>query len=195
MRCEVARGMRDETAGPVKKLEDLIAWQKARRLLDRRGTSPDLGGLHRAPHSGCRRVPRRRAGGDCASSVEDQLERVASMVRSADIAFRDVVSAQLWGETERWRLRREAGYAYRPAPYSGKIDLFRASGRRDALWADHRFHPATGDATWGWSTLSTQPVQVHLVLGDHLSMLREPFVANLAERVTRCLEHAGRTPR
>ncbi|HEX2242874.1 MAG TPA: hypothetical protein VHK27_06405, partial [Gammaproteobacteria bacterium] len=42
-------------------------------------------------------------------------------------------------------------------------------------------------AAWGWDQFSEGPVEVHVVPGDHLTMMTEPHVQVLAERLKACL--------
>ncbi|MCP5047073.1 MAG: AMP-binding protein [bacterium] len=48
----------------------------------------------------------------------------------------------------------------------------------------------TGDPTWGWKRLSTEPVDVHILPGDHKSILEEPHVRTLANRLRQCIQDA-----
>lgn len=76
-------------------------------------------------------------------------------------------------------LYAEAGVAqatnnYIPDHYQGKITLFRARGAVDDAGAD--------GVAWGWSRVATDGVDVHLVPGDHGSMMSEPHVHVLVEK-------------
>jgi malonyl CoA-acyl carrier protein transacylase len=39
------------------------------------------------------------------------------------------------------------------------------------------------DPTWGWRELSAKPVELHIVPGNHFTMMNEPFVRDLAKQV------------
>jgi thioesterase domain-containing protein len=43
-------------------------------------------------------------------------------------------------------------------------------------------------ADWGWSQYAEGPVAVHLVPGDHHTMMSEPHVQMLAEKLKKCLD-------
>lgn len=43
------------------------------------------------------------------------------------------------------------------------------------------------DPTWGWSQLSTRPVDVHIVPGNHFTMMMEPHVKIMTEKLNLCL--------
>ena len=72
---------------------------------------------------------------------------------------------------------------YLPRPYPGKVILFRALER-------DKFDPYYTDPQLGWGELPIGIFEVHHVPGDHLSMLREPHVRVLAEKLTDCLDEA-----
>lgn len=65
--------------------------------------------------------------------------------------------------------------AYRPGAYAGRVVLCSASGRPSEYHAD---------ATLGWKTCATGPIELHTVPGDHITMMRMPQVGILVE----CLE-------
>jgi len=69
---------------------------------------------------------------------------------------------------------------YRFLPYPGRITLFRASDGMGA--ADDRYG-------WdlGWGRLAEAGVEVHEVTSDHLGILREPSVRELAREIAACL--------
>jgi amino acid adenylation domain-containing protein len=74
----------------------------------------------------------------------------------------------------------QARRAFQPAVSPVPIVLFRA---QDALPAG----PAHDDDSLGWSALSTQPVRVVWTSGDHVTMMSEPGVQQLARELRACL--------
>ncbi|MEK8019804.1 MAG: amino acid adenylation domain-containing protein, partial [Candidatus Parabeggiatoa sp.] len=44
------------------------------------------------------------------------------------------------------------------------------------------------EATWGWSQYASCPVDIHVVPGDHHTMMSQPHVQVLAEKLRACLE-------
>ena len=46
------------------------------------------------------------------------------------------------------------------------------------------------DPSEGWGRLASEGVDVHLVPGNHFSMLREPNVQVLGEQLRQCVEDA-----
>ncbi|MGD1702261.1 amino acid adenylation domain-containing protein [Dapis sp. BLCC M229] len=69
--------------------------------------------------------------------------------------------------------------------YQGRITLLRTSTLSEEL---AMFGEFPTDETWGWSQFSSLPVDVHILSGNHSTMLREPHVQVLAETLKLCLE-------
>jgi len=77
-----------------------------------------------------------------------------------------------------------ARMSYQPRPYPGRVTLFRVR-------AGSMFHPLEHDLGWGQFALGG--VQVFTVRGTHLSILEDPRVQELADRLRRCLEEADQS--
>ncbi|MBW4548499.1 MAG: amino acid adenylation domain-containing protein [Symplocastrum torsivum CPER-KK1] len=83
------------------------------------------------------------------------------------------------------KLNTQASQAYVPQVYPGRVTLFRAS--------KHEFEDRINyslDPEFGWGDLVTGGLEIHQVSGDHLSMLKEPHVQGLAEKLRDCLSKA-----
>jgi thioesterase domain-containing protein len=65
---------------------------------------------------------------------------------------------------------------YRPQPYAGRITLLQST--------DGAHDPSV------WTPFSAKPVEVHIVAGDHVSMVTEPYVTTLAVQLQQCLDKA-----
>jgi thioesterase domain-containing protein len=80
----------------------------------------------------------------------------------------------------------EAQQRYEPQPYSGSIDLFRASQVAE------EFQRAAGglydDPTFGWQTFCNRPVMVNYVPGTHMRMMDHPHVQALGASLQRRLD-------
>nr|WP_287310714.1 non-ribosomal peptide synthetase [Moorena sp. SIO1G6] len=65
--------------------------------------------------------------------------------------------------------------------YQGEITLFRTS----EVYQDElgMLGEIPRDPTWGWNQLSSQTVEVEVVPGNHTTMLSEPYVQVLAEKL------------
>ncbi len=69
---------------------------------------------------------------------------------------------------------------YEPEIFAGQITLFWASGDRRA----------SSDLVSGWSVLAGGGINVHEISGNHLNIIKEPYVAELALKLQRCLAQA-----
>jgi aspartate racemase len=70
---------------------------------------------------------------------------------------------------------------YLPRPYPGRITLFPPSLRSVGEFPDPE---------QGWGSLALGGVEVHDVTGDHLTMLSEPYVAVVAQKLTECIHRS-----
>ena len=68
--------------------------------------------------------------------------------------------------------------AYRPRPYSGSITLIKASQPLDEQLPSKDL---------GWSKWA-EDVVVETVLGNHYTLVREPNVETLADKLNGCLQ-------
>lgn len=68
---------------------------------------------------------------------------------------------------------------YAPRPFQGGLDIFITAEQR-------MMHQA--DPTLGWRTLCLGAIESHSIEGNHLSMFQEPYVRDLAAKLTTCLE-------
>ena len=95
-------------------------------------------------------------------------------------------------QLERWvrvyRSHHEATWRYKPRPYPGPITVFRA--RVASLLAASQGVHVEREPDLGWGGLSPRPIEVHEVPGDHESLVSEPHVVTLAERLRQCLLEA-----
>jgi len=74
-----------------------------------------------------------------------------------------------------------AARQYSPAPYAGRLVLFRTP----------RMHLSAPAKDMGWSALSTEPVDVQMIPGSHTTILQEPQVSVLAEKLRAFLLASG----
>jgi thioesterase domain-containing protein len=75
----------------------------------------------------------------------------------------------------------QATLSYAPQPYSKRITLFRTS---------IEVSKNLDNPMLGWNELTSEAVDVHLVPGNHLTMLKIPNVQVLAKQLKRCFEKA-----
>ncbi|BAY78555.1 amino acid adenylation domain-containing protein [Nostoc linckia NIES-25] len=73
--------------------------------------------------------------------------------------------------------------------YPGRITLIRASETPPERLTS-KFSEISQDSTWGWSEYSCEPVNIHFVPGNHITMMAEPHVQVLAEQLKDCIQQA-----
>jgi thioesterase domain-containing protein len=112
---------------------------------------------------------------------DEQLTYVLERVKAAGLAPPDVELAQLRRHLHVLQTNLQARQSYRPQEYPGPITLLRASERSGVV---------PQDSTLGWGKLATGGVEVQTVPGNHYTMLREPHVQVLAERLRAILRAA-----
>jgi amino acid adenylation domain-containing protein len=90
-----------------------------------------------------------------------------------------------------YKTRQKAVRFYHPQPYPGRITLFRAA-ETDPWLAEHFIKAGVdvNDKTCGWGALSTEPVEVYEIPGNHDRMCYEPHVRVLAKRMRQCIDKA-----
>jgi amino acid adenylation domain-containing protein len=75
----------------------------------------------------------------------------------------------------------KAGQIYLPQLYAGKMTLFRASNQPLGI---------EPDPTLGWENLVAGGIEIHEIPGHHGSIVAEPYVRVLAEKLSECIETA-----
>ena len=76
-----------------------------------------------------------------------------------------------------------ASNRYKPSPYYGKITFFWASDRPEG----------PSDSRLGWRELAERGTDIHRIPGIHETMLQEPQLGALAERLKTCLDQASQS--
>jgi thioesterase domain-containing protein len=90
------------------------------------------------------------------------------------------------------RLFRQSATNYQIKPYTGRITLF-VLAERDAM-SDSLFDPALGHISpfLGWDSVATEEVERYELEGEHITILREPFVGRLGRYLKGCLDREAR---
>ncbi|MBD2562853.1 MULTISPECIES: amino acid adenylation domain-containing protein [Nostoc] len=120
---------------------------------------------------------------------EDQLKYVLERLKNADILPPDDEITQLNNMVQ--RLKANAVVNYVPQEiYPTKITLLRA--KENIVKVDESNSEVLSDILqdlhWGWSKFSAEPVNVHFVPGNHVTMMNLPHVQVLAEKLKACIE-------
>lgn len=111
--------------------------------------------------------------------TDEQVAYVFEKAREVDWIYPDVTLPQFRHFVRLLRLHTEAWRAYEPQPYPGRITLFRA---------DEQPEESLEGWDMGWGELTGGGVAVHQVPGDHLTMIQEPHVQVLVEKLRVCLD-------
>jgi thioesterase domain-containing protein len=105
---------------------------------------------------------------------EAQLRFFVERLQRAGVVHSGDSLAQLRRLLRVYKTNVRAFRLYEPRPYPGPVTLVRAERAE--------FDPALGPDL-GWEKLSPQPVDRLDVPGDHITLLAEPHVRTLAERL------------
>lgn len=88
--------------------------------------------------------------------------------------FRDLLRQIPEPQRVEFQRHRDALARYAPASYEGRVTLFRVRGH--ALWSSQ-------DAAKGWRQLARGGVDVVVLPGNHISIMRPPIVERLADEI------------
>ena len=113
---------------------------------------------------------------------DEQLLYIMEQAKKANIMPQELTLTQVKRSLQNFRSRVHAGKHYEPEPYPGKVTLFKCEQiqPRDVEILE-------ADPTWGWGDISSEPVDIHRVPGSHESMVLEPDVRILAEKLSACI--------
>jgi amino acid adenylation domain-containing protein len=116
-------------------------------------------------------------------TADDQLEWLLRAARNASLAPPDVELSRLRRHLRVFASNLHAMRSHAPAPYRGRVTLFRAADAADS------------EALTTWDELVMGGITLNEVPGDHNSILREPNVRVLAAQLSSCLHEADAPPR
>lgn len=113
---------------------------------------------------------------------DEQLLYIMEQAKKARIMPQELTLHQVKRSLQNFKSRVGAARSYAARVYPGKVTLFRCTetqpGDKDFLAAD---------PTWGWSRISEEPVELHIVAGSHESMVAEPDVLDAAAKLKECI--------
>lgn len=119
---------------------------------------------------------------------DEQLNYFKEQLQIANLLPPDVGTKQLRGLMQVSKTNHQTASVYMPqAVYPNQITFFR-SIEIDAV--DDANSEMVEELGLGWNKFSAQPVDIHLVPGDHITMLNEPHVQVLAQQLTICIEQS-----
>ena len=109
---------------------------------------------------------------------DELLTRVLEQAKLAGLVPNDVEASQAHPFIELCKADFRATRNYLPRRYPGRITLFRAAQELTGM---------SSDPTLGWNKWAAEGVDVHVVPGNHASMVYKPHVEVLAQKLTFCL--------
>lgn len=111
--------------------------------------------------------------------LEEQLEYILEQAKNHNIVPSEVGVQQMQDLYQVYHATAKAACNYEARPYLGAINLFNAS--KPLVEIDI-------DAKLGWEDWVKGKIEVYEITGDHHSIMREPDVGFLAEKLALCLQ-------
>ena len=123
-------------------------------------------------------------------TVEEQLKYVLNFFKMANMLPPNAKTTQLENIVQAYKTSCLCLVDYLPQQiYPGKITILRAN--EDLPDDPNRELVAEcEDLSLGWNEFSSEPVDIHFVLGNHVTIMVEPHVQILAEELKVCFEQA-----
>jgi len=112
------------------------------------------------------------------------LERVLEHAKRAGLMPSDIEVSQAQPFIELCKAAFRATRNYELHQYPGRITLFKAAQELERI---------SSDPTLGWSELAAGGTDVHVVPGNHATIVYKPHVDVLAEKLRACLEQVRAT--
>ncbi|MBW4597355.1 MAG: amino acid adenylation domain-containing protein [Brasilonema angustatum HA4187-MV1] len=122
--------------------------------------------------------------------VKEQLKYVLQHLKMVNMLPPNAETTQLKNMVQALKANSLSLINYVPQQiYPGRITLLCASETPPERLAS-KFSEISQDSTCGWSEFSCEPVDIHFVPGNHITMMAEPHVQVLAERLKACIQKA-----
>ena len=112
---------------------------------------------------------------------DEQLSYVLERARVANVVLPDAGVVEIHRLLEVVLANRQAERSYTAVVYPNQITVFRA---------EESFGLENSDPAMGWKQLTDGRVKIHTISGDHYTIVKEPNVRVLAERLRNSLEQA-----
>ncbi|MBD2435867.1 hypothetical protein H6G69_03510 [Nostoc sp. FACHB-110] len=111
---------------------------------------------------------------------EEQLHYVFEQLRLAHVIPANFSFDNFYLFLQVYQNNLQAVWNYTPKVYSNRMILLQASESNEGFDYPH-------DPSWGWSKLSSEPLAIYTIPGNHYTMLIQPHVQILAEQLNNCL--------
>ena len=122
---------------------------------------------------------------------DEQFDYILNRMKEERLVPPDIGVPWLRHYMQGYRTRELAARNYVPKVYPGHLTLFRASDiDPEASNTLRQTGVDFSNPTFGWSDLCSQPIEVHTVPGYHETIVLEPNVQVLADKLKACLAAA-----
>jgi acyl transferase domain-containing protein/thioesterase domain-containing protein len=119
-------------------------------------------------------------------SRDEQMNYILEQAKMNAIIPSDVGLTQIRPLIKVFTANVQAVLKYVPQFYPKQVILFLAQDMLKELSDLH-------DPKLGWNDLTAKPVEIYTIPGNHYTMMAKPYVQNLAEQLSCCLEKAQNT--
>ena len=116
-------------------------------------------------------------------SPEDQLNHLHERLKQVDFLPSQADIKHFRGFVEVYKANLQMRYTAPSTPITTPITLFRSRDEQPHALQSDSAKEIRAAKEMGWRQFSAQTVDVHVISGDHLTMMRWPNVASLAERL------------
>ncbi|QEI43192.1 Linear gramicidin synthase subunit B [Dolichospermum sp. UHCC 0315A] len=124
-------------------------------------------------------------------TVDEQLKYVLQYFKMANMLPPNAEITQLTNIVQAYKNSCLCLVDYVPKqPYSGKLTILRANEDLPEDPNGYLNAEVSQDLSLGWSEFSSEPVDIHFVLGNHITIMVEPHVQVLAEKLKTCIQQA-----
>ena len=120
----------------------------------------------------------------------EQMTCLEERLKTVDILPPQAGRAQVHGLVQVFKASTRNCVRYvAQGTYSGPVTLLRAA-KIHIEDTGIRINLRSDDETWGWNQLAEAGVDVRIVPGDHVTMMAEPHVRQLASELAACIRNA-----
>ncbi|MBC1213136.1 amino acid adenylation domain-containing protein [Trichormus variabilis ARAD] len=122
--------------------------------------------------------------------LDAQLEYLKEQLIAVGLLPTGTETKQVRGLVQVFETNLQASIKYSPQEvYPHRLTLLRArevNAEDAALLTELRQDPA-----WGWGQFSTEKVDIHIVPGDHMTMMTQPHISSVAKQLRICIEQTN----
>ncbi|BAY15291.1 beta-ketoacyl synthase [Anabaenopsis circularis NIES-21] len=111
---------------------------------------------------------------------DEQLQYVFEQLQVANLMPTNFSFHNFYRFFKVYQSNLQAVCKYEPQVYSNRMILLQASDSNEGF--DY-----PNDPSWGWQQLSSEPVEIYTIPGNHYTMLTQPHAQVLAEQLKTCL--------